>query len=661
MADKSTERKPTLLLVEDDRHSGQSLRDYLEAKGYAVVWVTDGFAALREARRAEIELVVLDMFLPGQHGIDICRALKSAPACPKVVGLSAADLSEEIAAKLPEPLRPDRFFVKPVPMEQLAREIGILLGTGPVSERHPAAPQLLTTFAEVLVRRWRDGDTGMLEVEAEGILTHIFFLNGTPVFAERGRLDDTLGRMLVRGGEISEEQYEQALDRFTIHLEQGDQARLGDVLMELGLVSPERLYAALQGQVRQKILACFLPEHTHHRFQAGPALLERVTVFESPVEPLLFEGIRLHYRPERLAALLAADLPRFPSLRSRPSSLARRFGLSEAEQGLCTLLDGMQPLAAVLAAAPAGALAARQLVLCLRYADELRLADAPPAPQPTALVRPEPRPASPVQPQPRPMALVQPEPRPSEPAPAADPRRLRTPSLQERTIMLAYLRTKGRSDREILQLDRAEDPAAVDEAFARLSAPYAPEAIAVLPPGTMHARAVEIYAAMRRARDRLKLEIEAARAETAPESLPRSQRSTQRPRVEAEQAFHRGVRLLDRGEPERAWSELLRATELLPLEKEYLLYRAWVELMLAQEPEAARQAADRAAEVAAELLRQQPTHGMAHYVTAQTELRAGRFEEARQHFTLAAEHDPANVDARRQLVILARREKKDEG
>lgn len=72
-----TEHPATILLVEDDPVTSYAWQRRLEAQGHRVVVVADGFSAVCEALAAIPDLVLLDKELPGLHGYDVCRSLRT--------------------------------------------------------------------------------------------------------------------------------------------------------------------------------------------------------------------------------------------------------------------------------------------------------------------------------------------------------------------------------------------------------------------------------------------------------------------------------------------------------------------------------------------------------------------------------------------------------
>ena len=65
-----------VLLVEDDAKLARLTGEYLEHHGLSVTRVADGPSAIREGVRPEIDVVVLDLMLPGCDGFEVCRELR---------------------------------------------------------------------------------------------------------------------------------------------------------------------------------------------------------------------------------------------------------------------------------------------------------------------------------------------------------------------------------------------------------------------------------------------------------------------------------------------------------------------------------------------------------------------------------------------------------
>jgi DNA-binding response OmpR family regulator len=114
----------TILVVEDEPKIAQVARDYLERAGFAVLVAADGRAALSQARAAKPDLVVLDLGLPDQDGLDVIRSLRSTSKVPVVVLTARGDESDRVVGL---ELGADDYVVKPFsPKELVARVRAVL-------------------------------------------------------------------------------------------------------------------------------------------------------------------------------------------------------------------------------------------------------------------------------------------------------------------------------------------------------------------------------------------------------------------------------------------------------------------------------------------------------------------------------------------------------
>src|SRR5689334_9600036 len=69
--------KATILVVDDERDLVELLRYNLERGGYEVACAYDGTKAIDVAQRQRPDLVVLDLMLPGEDGLEVCRRLRA--------------------------------------------------------------------------------------------------------------------------------------------------------------------------------------------------------------------------------------------------------------------------------------------------------------------------------------------------------------------------------------------------------------------------------------------------------------------------------------------------------------------------------------------------------------------------------------------------------
>lgn len=119
-----SETQEHLLVVDDDREIRRLLDEYLTQSGYRVTGVGDGRSMRRALDEHRIDLVVLDLMLPGEDGLSLCRSLRAQSNIP-VLMLTAR--GSEIDRIVGLEMGADDYLAKPFnPRELLARVKSIL-------------------------------------------------------------------------------------------------------------------------------------------------------------------------------------------------------------------------------------------------------------------------------------------------------------------------------------------------------------------------------------------------------------------------------------------------------------------------------------------------------------------------------------------------------
>ncbi len=179
--------------------------------------------------------------------------------------------------------------------------------------------------------------SGALRVDAEGVLTVVYVRDGQPVFVEGGLPADSLGRLLVQRGMISES--ELALVEEQRMLMQG-RLRFGEVARRMAVLEPEALKAALHAQVRQKLARCLHWERSQHVFVPQDHGYTRGEDSILQIEPVLYAGITRHYPLERVRDVISPFWHEEIELRGDPAQIAKYFELDEIDRALLAQLDG---------------------------------------------------------------------------------------------------------------------------------------------------------------------------------------------------------------------------------------------------------------------------------------------------------------------------------
>jgi len=117
-----------VLVADDDAHIVELVAMYLQRSGYRVEPAYDGSEALRKARELKPDLLVLDIMMPGEDGLQVCRALSRRGGVP-IIFLTARTSDVDKIAGLR--LGADDYVTKPFnPHELVARVDAVLRRAG---------------------------------------------------------------------------------------------------------------------------------------------------------------------------------------------------------------------------------------------------------------------------------------------------------------------------------------------------------------------------------------------------------------------------------------------------------------------------------------------------------------------------------------------------
>src|ERR1041385_4281549 len=131
------ELKTRILIVDDDQRLRDLLVRYLGGEGYEVKAVADGTAMDKQLSRERYDLVVLDLMLPGEDGLTICRRLRGQANAPAIVMLTAK--GDEVDRIVGLEMGADDYLPKPFnPRELLARINAVLRRKAPAGP--PGSP-----------------------------------------------------------------------------------------------------------------------------------------------------------------------------------------------------------------------------------------------------------------------------------------------------------------------------------------------------------------------------------------------------------------------------------------------------------------------------------------------------------------------------------------
>ena len=130
-------RTDKIVIVDDDARIRDLLRRYLTQEGFEVIVAEDGKALNRILLRDTVDLIVLDLMMPGEDGLSVCRRLRAANDRTPIIMLTAK--GEDVDRIVGLEVGADDYLGKPFnPRELLARVHAVLRRRPPLEA--PGAP-----------------------------------------------------------------------------------------------------------------------------------------------------------------------------------------------------------------------------------------------------------------------------------------------------------------------------------------------------------------------------------------------------------------------------------------------------------------------------------------------------------------------------------------
>ncbi|MBN48144.1 MAG: DNA-binding response regulator [Spongiibacteraceae bacterium] len=144
---------PKLLIADDDEALCTLLSDYLSMDGYEIETVHRGDEVVPRLYRGDFDLLILDIMLPGQQGLDVLRSVRTSTLPTPVIMLTArGDDTDRIIGL---ELGADDYLPKPCNPRELSARIKAVLRRAPAGSKLPAREDKLRFGVFQLDRRQR--------------------------------------------------------------------------------------------------------------------------------------------------------------------------------------------------------------------------------------------------------------------------------------------------------------------------------------------------------------------------------------------------------------------------------------------------------------------------------------------------------------------------
>ena len=115
---------PHILLVDDERSIREPLAQYLIKQGFRVTQAGDAAAARTRLAAYAIDLVILDVMMPGEDGLSLCRHIRATSELPVILLTARAEETDRIVGL---EMGADDYVVKPFSPRELATRVKVIL------------------------------------------------------------------------------------------------------------------------------------------------------------------------------------------------------------------------------------------------------------------------------------------------------------------------------------------------------------------------------------------------------------------------------------------------------------------------------------------------------------------------------------------------------
>jgi len=185
--------RPRILVIEDDAEIRSLVQDYLQRQGFRVD-VGDGGAALDRFRSVtgEPDLIVLDIMLPGEDGLSLCRRIRASSRVPILMLTARSDDVDRIVGL---EMGADDYLGKPFNPRELAARIRAILRRrepDPIARRRVAVGDILVDLEARSAVHAKDGELALTSGEFD--LLECFLTRPQRVLSREQLMDWTRGR-----------------------------------------------------------------------------------------------------------------------------------------------------------------------------------------------------------------------------------------------------------------------------------------------------------------------------------------------------------------------------------------------------------------------------------------------------------------------------------
>jgi DNA-binding response OmpR family regulator len=204
--------KDNIMVVDDEPIARQSLSDILRLEGYNVTAVPNGELAVEHVRKYSVDLILLDLKMPGMNGLDVVQVVNQISPDTEIILLTAYGSMESAVEALRQ--RVHDYLLKPASPLQILESVkkGLERRAVRLSENGGHNQAVLQTFktsdnteVDLMRRTITRGNREESLTPAEGHLLKVFLENTGKVFSHRELV------LLVQGYDVSQREAQEIL------------------------------------------------------------------------------------------------------------------------------------------------------------------------------------------------------------------------------------------------------------------------------------------------------------------------------------------------------------------------------------------------------------------------------------------------------------------
>jgi DNA-binding response OmpR family regulator len=199
-----------ILVVDDEPIARQSLSDILRLEGYHVTAVPNGESAVDHIRKYAVDLIMLDLKMPGMNGLDVVQVVNQVSPDTQIVLLTAFGSMESAVEALRQ--RVHDYLLKPASPNQILESVRKGLERREAKLNQRAEDEEVQVFVtkdgtevDLLRRVITRGEVSESLTPAEGHLLKVFLENIGKVFSHRDLV------LLVQGYDVSQREAQEIL------------------------------------------------------------------------------------------------------------------------------------------------------------------------------------------------------------------------------------------------------------------------------------------------------------------------------------------------------------------------------------------------------------------------------------------------------------------